>query len=169
MLATADDRVRVRPPEVSPRESRGRRDALVQPPVALSEALPLAGVAAWGVATGTAAAMREGVNVGTRTEVKDPRAGHTRALAGDSRCRKCQASDTQGTGRRGTSRFCAWVLQKVPGLRKVPGTETRCRQRCAAGHKRGPLLLDPMLVTWSPPAAALHDGGDLLLEDSRDH
>ena len=79
MLATADCRVRVRPPEVSAPNPVGAGDALVAGLLwALSEALPLAEVAAWGVATGTAAAMREGVSVGTRTEVEAIRERVTR-------------------------------------------------------------------------------------------
>lgn len=70
-LATADTRVRARPPQVTALNPVGAGDALVAGLLwALSEAKPLAEVAAWGVAAGTAAAMREGVSVGTRAEVE---------------------------------------------------------------------------------------------------
>ncbi len=70
LLATANTRVWARPPEVAALNPVGAGDALVAGLLwALSEGFPLAEVAAWGVAAGTAAAMREGVSVGTRTEV----------------------------------------------------------------------------------------------------
>lgn len=79
MLATADARVWAKPPEVAAPNPVGAGDALVAGLLwALSEGLLLEQVAAWAVATGTAAAAREGVSVGTRTEVEAIRARVTR-------------------------------------------------------------------------------------------
>ncbi|MCU0520610.1 MAG: 1-phosphofructokinase [Anaerolineae bacterium] len=79
ILATDDTRVWMRPPEVAALNPVGAGDALVAGLLwALSQALPLAEVAAWGVAAGTAAAMREGVSVGTRAEVQAIRQRVTR-------------------------------------------------------------------------------------------
>jgi len=71
MLATEATQVWTKPPQVVAPNPVGAGDALVAGLLwALSEGLPPAEVAAWGVAAGTAAAMREGVSVGTRAEVK---------------------------------------------------------------------------------------------------
>ena len=71
ILASADTRYWAKPPEVAAPNPVGAGDALVAGLLwTLSEGMPLAEVAAWSVAAGTAAAMREGVSVGTRAEVE---------------------------------------------------------------------------------------------------
>jgi len=71
MFATRAIQVWIKPPQVAALNPVGAGDALVAGLLwALSEGLPPVEVAAWGVAAGTAAAMREGVSVGTQAEVK---------------------------------------------------------------------------------------------------
>lgn len=71
MLASTEGRVWVRPPAVRALNPVGAGDALVAGLLfALDDARPLHEVARWGVASGTAAAMRQGVAVGTRAEVE---------------------------------------------------------------------------------------------------
>ena len=71
LLASEGTRVWARPPAVIARNPVGAGDALVAGLVwALAEERPLAEVARWGVAAGTAAAIHEGVRVGTRAEVE---------------------------------------------------------------------------------------------------
>ena len=71
MLASTEVRVWARPPGVAVRNPVGAGDALVAGLIwALAEDLPLTEAARWGVAAGTAAAIREGVEVGTREEVE---------------------------------------------------------------------------------------------------
>lgn len=71
VLAAADQAVWARPPAVPVTNPTGAGDSLLAGIVwALQQGLPLADVASWGVATGTASAMREGVSVGSRAEVE---------------------------------------------------------------------------------------------------
>lgn len=82
LLATAEQAVWARPPRVQVRNPVGAGDALLAGIVlALARAagpehsragarLPLEEMACWGVGAGTAAAMQEGVGVGTRAEVE---------------------------------------------------------------------------------------------------
>jgi len=71
MLSSQERTVWARPPSVQARNPVGAGDALLAGIAwALQHRLPLEEVARWGVASGTAAALREGVSVGTRTEVE---------------------------------------------------------------------------------------------------
>jgi 1-phosphofructokinase family hexose kinase len=71
LLASEREVVRARPPRVEVRNPVGAGDALLAGVSwALGRGLPLVEVARWGVAAGTAAAMCEGVAVGTRAEVE---------------------------------------------------------------------------------------------------
>ena len=71
VLATADEAVWAKPPAVPVSNPTGAGDSLLAGVVwAWEQGLPLADVARWGVATGTASAMREGVSVGSRGEVE---------------------------------------------------------------------------------------------------
>jgi 1-phosphofructokinase family hexose kinase len=71
LLASAEARAWAHPPDVEARNPVGAGDALVAGLLwALGQELPLSDVARWGVAAGTAAAMHEGVSVGTRAEVE---------------------------------------------------------------------------------------------------
>jgi fructose-1-phosphate kinase PfkB-like protein len=71
LLASKQQAVWARPPRVQARNPVGAGDALLAGIAwALERGLPLEEVAHWGVAAGTAAAVREGVSVGTRTEVE---------------------------------------------------------------------------------------------------
>jgi len=71
MLSSQERTVWARPPSVQVRNPVGAGDALLAGIAwALQHRLPLEEVARWGVASGTAAALREGVSVGTRTEVE---------------------------------------------------------------------------------------------------
>ncbi len=71
LLASEEIRIWAQPPDVTARNPVGAGDALVAGLLwALMEELPLPDVARWGVAAGTAAAMREGVSVGSRSEVE---------------------------------------------------------------------------------------------------
>ena len=71
MLASGSSRIWAKPPPVHARNPVGAGDALVAGIVwAFSEGLSLAEVARWGVASGTAAAVREVVSVGTRSEIE---------------------------------------------------------------------------------------------------
>ena len=70
LLATPEMRVRARPPRVTVRNPTGAGDALLAGLIyALRASLPLEALARWGVASGTVAAMQEGVSVGTLAEV----------------------------------------------------------------------------------------------------
>lgn len=71
VLATADEAVWVKPPAVQVSNPTGAGDSLLAGIVwALQQGLPLQDVARWGVAAGTASAMRDGVSVGSRAEVE---------------------------------------------------------------------------------------------------
>ena len=71
LLASKQQAVWARPPRVRARNPVGAGDALLAGIArALERGLPLEEMARWGVATGTAAAVREGVSVGTRAEVE---------------------------------------------------------------------------------------------------
>lgn len=71
VLATAGSAVWARPPQMPVTNPTGAGDSLLAGVVwALQRGLPLMEVAAWGVATGTASARREGVSVGTWAEVQ---------------------------------------------------------------------------------------------------
>ncbi|MGC9521599.1 MAG: 1-phosphofructokinase [Anaerolineae bacterium] len=71
MLASREFRVWARPPEVRARNPVGAGDAAVAGLLwALSEQLPPPDTARWSVASGTAAAVREGVTFGTLDEVR---------------------------------------------------------------------------------------------------
>ncbi|HNT75797.1 MAG TPA: 1-phosphofructokinase family hexose kinase [Anaerolineae bacterium] len=71
LLATRDSIVVATPPKVTARNVIGAGDALLAGVAdALARGLPLAEQARWGVAVGTASAMREGVSVVTRAEVE---------------------------------------------------------------------------------------------------
>jgi 1-phosphofructokinase family hexose kinase len=71
LLASKQQTVWARPPCVRARNPVGAGDALLAGIAwALERGLPLEEVAHWGVAAGTAAAVHEGVSVGTRTEVE---------------------------------------------------------------------------------------------------
>jgi fructose-1-phosphate kinase PfkB-like protein len=71
LLASKQCAVWARPPRVRARNPVGAGDALLAGIAwALERGLPLEEMARWGVASGTAAAMREGVGVGTRAEVE---------------------------------------------------------------------------------------------------
>jgi fructose-1-phosphate kinase PfkB-like protein len=71
LLASRRQGIWARPPHRRARNPVGAGDALLAGVAwALQRGLPLEQVARWGVATGTAAAMREGVSVGTRAEVE---------------------------------------------------------------------------------------------------
>ena len=66
VLTTADEAVWAKPPAVQVSNPTGAGDSLLAGVVwALQQGLPLADVARWGVATGTASAMRDGVSVGS--------------------------------------------------------------------------------------------------------
>ena len=70
VLGTNLEIVHARPPHVQARNPVGAGDALVAGMVwALEQQLDMVEVARWGVAAGTAAAMRDGVDFGTRGEV----------------------------------------------------------------------------------------------------
>jgi 1-phosphofructokinase len=71
LLASEHGAVWARPPAVQARNAVGAGDALVAGIIwALTHELPLDQVARWGVACGTASAMRKGVNFGTYDEAK---------------------------------------------------------------------------------------------------
>jgi 1-phosphofructokinase family hexose kinase len=71
VLASASQALWAKPPVVPVTNPTGAGDSLLAGVVwALQQGLPLADVARWGVATGTASAMREGVSVGSRAEVE---------------------------------------------------------------------------------------------------
>ena len=71
VLATTDVAVWVKPPAVPVSNPTGAGDSLLAGVVwALQQGLPLQDVARWGAAAGTASAMREGVSVGSQTEVE---------------------------------------------------------------------------------------------------
>lgn len=71
LLATADEAIQARPPRVGVRTLVGVGDALLAGMLyALARDMPLPDVARWGVAAGTAAAMREGVDMGSLEEVQ---------------------------------------------------------------------------------------------------
>jgi 1-phosphofructokinase family hexose kinase len=71
LLGSSQRVVRAVPPRVQVRNPVGAGDALLGGLAwALERRLPQDEVARWGVATGTAAAMRDGVSVGTRAEVQ---------------------------------------------------------------------------------------------------
>ena len=71
VLAAASRAVWAKPPAVPVSNPTGAGDSLLSGIVwALQAGLPLADVARWGVATGTASAMRDGVSVGSRAEVE---------------------------------------------------------------------------------------------------
>lgn len=71
LLASERQAVWARPPRVRARNPVGAGDALLAGVAwALEQGLSLGEIARWGVATGTAAAVREGVSVGTRAEVE---------------------------------------------------------------------------------------------------
>jgi 1-phosphofructokinase family hexose kinase len=71
LLASEQARVLARPPTVRAPNPVGAGDALVAGMIwAMTQGLDVPDVARWGVAAGTAAAMREGVSVGTRAEVE---------------------------------------------------------------------------------------------------
>ena len=71
LLASEQRTVRTRPPDVQARNPVGAGDALLAGITwALAQELPLEEIARWGVASGTAAAVREGVSVGTRAEIE---------------------------------------------------------------------------------------------------
>jgi len=71
MLASGPSRIWAKPPSVYAQNPVGAGDALVAGIVwAFSKGLSPAEIARWGVASGTAAAMREGVSVGTRSEIE---------------------------------------------------------------------------------------------------
>jgi 1-phosphofructokinase family hexose kinase len=71
LLASRLQAVWARPPRAQARNPVGAGDAsLAGIAWALERGLPLEEIARWGVAAGTAAAMREGVSVGTRDEVE---------------------------------------------------------------------------------------------------
>jgi 1-phosphofructokinase family hexose kinase len=71
LLASRQQAVWARPPRVQARNPVGAGDAsLAGMAWALERGLALDAIARWGVAAGTAAAIREGVSVGTRDEVE---------------------------------------------------------------------------------------------------
>ena len=71
LLASEQRAVRARPPDVQARNPVGAGDALLAGIAwALVRESPVEEIARWGVASGTAAAAREGVSVGTRAEVE---------------------------------------------------------------------------------------------------
>ena len=71
MLASEKRAIWARPPVVQVRNPVGAGDALLAGIAwALERGLSLEEVARWGVASGTAAAAREGVSVGARAEVE---------------------------------------------------------------------------------------------------
>jgi 1-phosphofructokinase family hexose kinase len=71
LLASRQQAVWARPPRVPAGNPVGAGDALLAGIAwSLGRKLPLEEIARWGVATGTAAAMRDGVDVGTRAEVE---------------------------------------------------------------------------------------------------
>jgi 1-phosphofructokinase family hexose kinase len=71
LLASEETRIWAKPPQVQALNPVGAGDALLAGLIwALRRGTSLEEMARWGVATGTAAAMREGVSVGTQTEVK---------------------------------------------------------------------------------------------------
>jgi 1-phosphofructokinase family hexose kinase len=71
LLASRQRAVWARPPRVKAQNPVGAGDALLAGIAwALEHGRPLEEMACWGVAAGTAAAMRKGVSAGTRTEVE---------------------------------------------------------------------------------------------------
>ena len=71
LLASGRQGVHARPPRVQARTPVGAGDALLAGLAwALAGGLPLAEMARWGLASGTATARREGVGAGTRAEVE---------------------------------------------------------------------------------------------------
>lgn len=71
LLASQQQAIRARPPHVQARNPVGAGDALLAGIAwALERKLALEDMARWGVAAGTAAAMRKGVGVGTHAEVE---------------------------------------------------------------------------------------------------
>ena len=71
LLSSGQKAIRAIPPQVQARNSVGAGDALLAGITwALERGLPLEEVARWGVAAGTAAAMGEGVGVGSYAEVQ---------------------------------------------------------------------------------------------------
>jgi 1-phosphofructokinase family hexose kinase len=70
LFAARDYSVHLRPPQVAVQTPVGIGDALLAGLIyGLRHELPLADIARWGVATGTAAAMTSGVGVGSRAEI----------------------------------------------------------------------------------------------------
>lgn len=70
LWATPEAQARARPPQVRVKNPTGAGDALLAGVLrALAEGLPHTEIARWGVAAGTAAALQEGVGVGTLAEV----------------------------------------------------------------------------------------------------
>ena len=71
VLATADQAVWAKPPAVQVSNPTGAGDSMLAGIVwALQQGLPLHDVARWGVAAGTASALRDGVSAGSRAEVE---------------------------------------------------------------------------------------------------
>ncbi|MGC9347430.1 MAG: 1-phosphofructokinase [Anaerolineae bacterium] len=72
MLANRKERIWAKPPVIAERNPVGAGDALLAGLAwALERSMPLKDVARWAVATGTAAAAREGVSMGSRQEVEE--------------------------------------------------------------------------------------------------
>jgi fructose-1-phosphate kinase PfkB-like protein len=71
LLASEQSAVWARPPNVQARNPVGAGDALLAGIAwVVQKEMPFEEIARWGVACGTAAAVREGVSVGTRAEVE---------------------------------------------------------------------------------------------------
>jgi len=71
LLARGEEAVWARPPAVQPPNPTGAGDALLAGVIfGLVQNLPLPEVARWGVASGTASAMGQGISVGTLSEVQ---------------------------------------------------------------------------------------------------
>ena len=86
VLATASQAVWAKPPAVPVSNPTGAGDSLLAGIVwAMQEGLPLADVARWGVATGTASAMRDGVSVGSRPKWKQCWIRCKLSICGDGR------------------------------------------------------------------------------------
>jgi len=72
LLVSKQEGVWASPPRVQAKNPVGAGDALLAGiALALQQGLPLPEIARWGVAMGTAAALREGVSVGSRAEVQE--------------------------------------------------------------------------------------------------